>query len=371
VSDVPVGAYLSGGMDSGGITAIATQHFPHLASFTAGFDLSSASGLEMHFDERRRAEELSYQFKTEHYEVVLKAGDMERVMPDLIWHQEDLRVGQCYPNFYVSRLASKFVKVVLAGTGGDELYGGYPWRYYRAVNNLGTDDYVQKYYAFWQRLVPTTVIHRLFQPAIWAAIKDVQTIDLMREVIGGSTQPLERPEDYVNQSLYFESKTFLHGLLMVEDKLSMAHGLETRVPFLDNDVVDFAMRLPVRAKLRDLDLAVRLDENAPGPKNEVYFDRTSDGKLILRQMLARFLPAHYVEGAKQGFSAPDASWFRGDSIEYVKRLILSPDARIYAFLRPDTVADLVGEHLRGETNRRLLIWSLISFEWWCRSFLRA
>jgi asparagine synthase (glutamine-hydrolysing) len=371
VSDVPVGAYLSGGMDSGGITAIAAQHFPHLASFTAGFDLSSASGLEMHFDERRRAEELSYQFKTEHYEVVLKAGDMERVMPDLIWHQEDLRVGQCYPNFYVSRLASKFVKVVLAGTGGDELYGGYPWRYYRAVNNLGTDDYVQKYYAFWQRLVPTAVIHRLFQPAIWAAIKDVQTIDLMREVIAGSTQPLERPEDYVNQSLYFESKTFLHGLLMVEDKLSMAHGLETRVPFLDNDVVDFAMRLPVRAKLRDLDLAVRLDENAPGPKNEVYFDRTSDGKLILRQMLARFLPAHYVEGAKQGFSAPDASWFRGDSIEYVKRLILSPDARIYAFLRPDTVADLVGEHLRGETNRRLLIWSLISFEWWCRSFLRA
>jgi len=239
------------------------------------------------------------------------------------------------------------------------------------VNNLGTEDYVQKYYAFWQRLVPNTVIHRLFQPEIWAAIKDVQTIDLMREVISGSTQPLERPEDYVNQSLYFESKTFLHGLLMVEDKLSMAHGLETRVPFLDNDVVDFAMRLPVRAKLRDLDLAVRLDENAPGPKNEVYFDRTSDGKLILRQMLARFLPAHYVEGAKQGFSAPDASWFRGDSIEYVKRLILSPDARIYAFLRPDTVADLVGEHLRGETNRRLLIWSLISFEWWCRSFLRA
>ena len=88
-------------------------------------------------------------------------------------------------------------------------------------------------------------------------------------------------------------------------------------------------------------------------------------------MLARFLPPHYVEGAKQGFSAPDARWFRGDSIEYVKRLILSPDARIYAFLRPDTVAELVGEHLRGETNRRLLIWSLISFEWWCRSFLRA
>ena len=369
VSDAPVGAYLSGGMDSGGITAVAARHFPNLASFTAGFDLSSASGLELHFDERRRAEALSYQFKTEHYEVVLKAGDMERVMPDLIWHQEDLRVGQCYPNFYVSRLASKFVKVALAGTGGDELYGGYPWRYYRAVNNLGSDDYVQKYYAFWQRMVPTDRMAQLFQPDVWAAIKEVRTIDVMRDVIAGSTQPLERPEDYINQSLYFESKTFLHGLLMVEDKLSMAHGLETRVPFLDNDVVDFAMRLPVRAKLRDLDLMIRLDENAAGPKNEVYFDRTSDGKLILRQMLGRLLPAGYVEGAKQGFSAPDASWFRGDSIEYVRRLILAPEARLYQFLRPDTVGDLVGEHLRGQTNRRLLIWSLISFEWWCRTFL--
>ena len=204
-------------------------------------------------------------------------------MPDLIWHLEDLRVGQCYPNFYVARLASKFVKVVLAGTGGDELFGGYPWRYYRAVNNNRHDDYVQKYYAFWQRLVPNAVIHQLFQPEIWTAIKDVQTIDIMRGVIAGSTQPLDRPEDYVNQSLYFESKTFLHGLLVVEDKLSMAHGLETRVPFLDNDLVDFAMRLPVRAKLRDLDLAIRLDENSPGPKNELYFDRTNDGKMILRQ----------------------------------------------------------------------------------------
>jgi asparagine synthase (glutamine-hydrolysing) len=369
ISDVPVGAYLSGGMDSGGITAVASREIPNLASFTAGFDLSSASGLELHFDERRRAEDLSYRFKTEHYQVVLKSGDMERVMPELIAHLEDLRVGQCYPNYFVARLASKFVKVVLAGTGGDELYGGYPWRYYRVVNNDSVDDYVQKYYRFWQRLVPNTVIHQLFQPDLWAEIKDIQTIDVMRDVLKRSARPLERPEDYVNHSLYFESKTFLHGLLIVEDKLSMAHGLETRVPFLDNDFVDFAMQVPVRAKLRDLDLVVRLDENAVGPKNEMYFDRTNDGKIVLRQMLSRFLPAEYVDGAKQGFSAPDASWFRGESIEYVKRLVLSPDARLYEYLRPDTVAALVGEHLRGETNRRLLIWSLLSFEWWLRKFL--
>ncbi|HJU43888.1 MAG TPA: asparagine synthase (glutamine-hydrolyzing) [Vicinamibacterales bacterium] len=369
VSDVPLGAYLSGGMDSGGITAVATRHIPNLNSFTAGFDLSSASGLELHFDERERAESLSSQFKTEHYEVVLKSGDMERVMPELIWHLEDLRVGQCYPNYYVSRLASKFVKVVLAGTGGDELYGGYPWRYYRAANSQDPHDYVRKYYQFWQRLVPNTIIHRLFQPDIWSSIKELQTIDVMRSVINGTDGPLNRPEDYVNRSMYFECKTFLHGLLLVEDKLSMAHGLETRVPFLDNDIVDFAMRVPVRAKLRQLDEATRLDENIVGPKNDLYFNRTSDGKIVLRRMLEQLLPIQYVEGAKQGFSAPDASWFRGESIQYVQRLILDPQARLYEFLRPDTVSQLVGEHLRGGTNRRLLIWSLLSFEWWLRVFM--
>jgi asparagine synthase (glutamine-hydrolysing) len=369
MSDVPVGAYLSGGMDSGGITAIASRQIPNLATFTAGFDLSSASGLELHFDERSRAEALSYRFGTEQYEVILKSGDMERVMPSLIWHLEDLRVGQCYPNYYVARLASKFVRVALAGTGGDELYGGYPWRYYRAVSSLDDEDYLGRYYKFWQRLVPNAVIHRLFQPDVWDAMRDVQTVDVMRQVLAGTEGRLERPEDYVNRSLYFECKTFLHGLLLVEDKLSMAHGLETRVPFLDNDMVDFAMQVPVRQKLRDLDLAVRLDENAVGPKNDLYFDRTSDGKILLRRMLTHLLPAEYVAGAKQGFSAPDASWFRGESIDYVRRLILDPNARIYEFLRPDTVSELVGQHLRGEQNRRLLVWSLLSFEWWCRSFL--
>ena len=117
VSDVELGAYLSGGMDSGSITAIASQSFEYLKSFTCGFDLSSASGLEACFDERVTAEALSYAFKTEHYEVVLKAGDMERCLPSLAWHLEEPRVGQSYPNFYAAKLASKFVKVVLSGAG--------------------------------------------------------------------------------------------------------------------------------------------------------------------------------------------------------------------------------------------------------------
>ncbi len=159
------------------------------------------------------------------------------------------------------------------------------------------------------------------------------------------------------------------SILLVEDKLSMAHSLESRVPFLDNDLVDFAMQLPVRTKLREVDNILRIDENEVRPKKYLYFDKTNDGKLIFRSMLGRYLPPEYTNGVKQGFSAPDASWFRGESIDYVRQQILDPEARIYEFLRPDTVAALVGEHLQGEKNRRLLIWSLLSFEWWLRKFL--
>ncbi len=162
--------------------------------------------------------------------------------PTLARHLEEPRVGQSYPNYYAAKLASKFVKVVLSGAGGDELFGGYPWRYYRAVVNDDFDDYVDKYYRFWQRLVPNTDIKRLFAP-IWADVDDVYTRDIFHDVFQRHDSDIGSPEDYINHSLYFECKTFLHGLLVVEDKLSMAHGLESRVPFLDNDLVDFAMRV--------------------------------------------------------------------------------------------------------------------------------
>jgi asparagine synthase (glutamine-hydrolysing) len=368
ISDVPVGAYLSGGMDSGAITAIAAREIPNLTSVTVGFDLSSASGLEQGYDERARAERLSYLFKTEHYEAVLKAGDLERVMPSLVWHLEDLRVGQCYPNFYAAKLASRFCKVVLAGTGGDEIFAGYPWRYYRALGTLDFESYVERYYKYWQRLVPNKTIHRLFQPHIWEIVKEKLTINIFRDVLRRHEPSVFTPESCVNQSLYFECKTFLHGLLLVEDKLSMAHGLENRVPFLDNDLVDFATQMPVAAKLRDLGEVLRIDENEVGPKKQLFLGRTNDGKLVLRKALGRHLPPDYIEGVKQGFSGPDSSWFRGESMSYVERLLLDNKAALYDFLRFDTISELIREHLSGQVNHRLLIWSLLSFEWWLRVF---
>ena len=361
VSDVDVGAYLSGGMDSGSVTAIAAKQLPYIKSFTCGFDLNSASGVELGYDERATAEYMSYVFKTEHYEMVLKAGDMERAMSRVAWHIEEPRVGQSYPNFYVAQLASKFVKVVLSGTGGDELFAGYPWRYYRAVVNDSFESYVDKYYGFWQRLIPTDVMPGVLGP-IWKDVAHINTKDIFSDVFASHSASLTRPEDYINHSLYFEAKTFLHGLLVVEDKLSMAHSLETRVPFLDNDLVDFAMRLPARLKLGNLGEVVRLNENEPGSKTAKYFDKTRDGKLILRKAMERHIPQKITDAAKQGFSAPDASWFKGESIDYVRSKLYRGNPRIFEYLDAKAVHTLVDDHLEGRENRRLLIWSLLSLE---------
>jgi asparagine synthase (glutamine-hydrolysing) len=370
ISDVEVGSYLSGGMDSGSITAVAATQLPCLKTFTCGFDLHSASGIELGFDERDKAEMMSYLFKTEHYEMVLKAGDMERVMPRMAWHVEEPRVGQSYPNFYAAQLAGKFVKVVLSGAGGDEMFAGYPWRYYRAVVNDNFEDYIDKYYLYWHRLIPNRVLRQVFKP-IWSEVSHVWTRDIFRDVFNKHAPELTRPEDYINHSLYFEAKTFLHGLLVLDDKLSMAHSLEARVPFLDNDLVNFAMRLPVRLKLANLGEVIRLNENEPGGKKARYFGKTRDGKLVLRKVMRRYIPTEMTDAVKQGFSGPDASWFRGESIDYVRRLLFNGDACIYAYLDRDSVQDLVAEHLEGKQNRRLLIWSLLSFEWWLRKFIEC
>jgi asparagine synthase (glutamine-hydrolysing) len=364
VSDVELGCYLSGGIDSGSITAVAARSHPYIKTFTCGFDLHSASGLELAFDERAKAEHMSYHFKTEHYEMVLKAGDMERCLPKLVYHLEEPRVGQSYPNYYAAKLASKFVKVVLSGAGGDELFGGYPWRYYRAVNNDNFENYIDKYYQFWQRLVSNSELKQLFAP-IWADVSHVWTRDIFRDVFQQKASELTTPEDYINHSLYFEAKTFLHGLLVVEDKLSMAHSLESRVPFLDNDLVDFAMRCPVALKLNNLKEVVRLNENEPGNKTSTYFQKTKDGKQILRDVMGRYIPEDISKAEKQGFSAPDASWFKGDSIQFVTEALFKPNQPVFQFLDFDCVKQLAEEHASGQQNRRLLIWSLLS----CRQYI--
>lgn len=355
VADVPIGSYLSGGLDSGSIVAIASKNIPWLNTFTVGFDLNGTNGIELGFDERAKSEYMSYKFKTEHYEMVLKSGDMERCLGDFAYHLEEPRVGQSYPNYYAAKLASKFSKVVLGGTGGDELFAGYPWRYYKAVNNINFDDYIDKYYGFWKRLLPNKDLKDLFRP-IAKDVENVWTRDIFSNIfINKETK--QTPEEYINDSLYFEAKTFLHGLLVVEDKLSMAHSLETRVPFLDNDLVDFVQKIPVKFKLKNLKSVINVDENTIGK-----LQKTNDGKIILRKAMKKYIPSEINDAIKQGFSSPDESWFRGDSIDFVKIKLLNKDAKIYSYFDKKTVERLLEEHLNGKQNRRLFIWSLLNFE---------
>jgi asparagine synthase (glutamine-hydrolysing) len=142
----------------------------------------------------------------------------------------------------------------------------------------------------------------------------------------------------------------------------MTHGLEGRVPMLDNDLVDFSMRLPVDLKLANLG-SVRVDENMPGGKDAKCESEAMDGKVLLRSLLSGYTGGDPARLRKQGFSGPDASWFRGESIDFVRRT-LTPQAALFDVLEASTFLPLVDQHLRGEANHRLLIWSLLSLQTW-------
>jgi asparagine synthase (glutamine-hydrolysing) len=342
MSDVPVGAYLSGGMDSASLVTLAGHYIPHIHTFTVGFDVADASPLEVAADERADAELVARGVGTEHYEAVLHSGDMARVLPRLVWHLEDLRAGTCYQNFYVARLASKFTKVVLAGTGGDELFAGYPWRYARLEGVGDRPSFLDAYYAYWCRLVPDDERSSLFSDAVLAELRGAPTPRDRFEEVTAHLPGLEP----IDQALYFEQRTFLHGLLVVEDKLSMAHGLEARVPFLDNELVDFALRIPGRVR-----------------------NGSSEGKKLLRQAARGLLPDTLVDKPKQGFSPPDRTWYQGRNLSYVREVLLDSDALSRGLFRPDFVERVITEHLRGSSDQRLLIWSLLCLEWWQKHFV--
>lgn len=374
IADVPVGSYLSGGMDSGSITAIASSHVSRLSTFTCGFDMSEVTGVEANYDERRDAELMANYFKTEHFEQVINAGDLGWSLPRVVNHLEDLRVGMSYPNYYIARLASKFVKVCLQGTGGDELYGGYPWRYYRVFDSLSRDQFFDQYYAFWQRLVPDDQKSSLFTSDIFKEI-DINNPRKIFENVFLFNKDLKylRPEDHIQNSLYFEIKTFLPGLFMVGDKLSMASGLEERFPFMDNDLVDFAMKIPVRHKLGNLTSEIeKIDENATSEvKKKLSYRTFNDGKNVLRKAMMDFIPEKIINRKKQGFSAPDESWYRGENGNYIKELLLNKKTISSEFINGDYVRKIVKEHTEDHVNHRLLIWSFMNFEWWCKIFLRG
>jgi asparagine synthase (glutamine-hydrolysing) len=168
-------------------------------------------------------------------------------------------------------------------------------------------------------------------------------------------------DNLLQRALHFEFTTFLHGLLVTEDHISMAHSLETRVPFLDVALADFAWRIPPSMKLR-------IGGLADGPAGHL---ETADGKHILRRAMESYLPAEFVYQKKQGFSPPDENWYRGPSMDYIKTVLWDPRTRQRPWFDQDYVDRLLNEHFEGRCNHRLVIWSLLSIEWIQRHYLDA
>ena len=349
ISDVPVGTYLSGGMDSGLITAISALNIPRLMTFTGGFDLERVSGFEANFDEREDAEKMASYFGTEHYQMVIHEGDFEWAMPRVIWHLEDLRVGMCYPTYYIARLASKFVKVVLGGVGGDEVFAGYPWRYKLIKESKDEEEFNSIYYKYWTRLVDDLKKKDFFSDNVLKKVKGFSPYEKFISIVS----KYSKAKNPIKKALYFEAKTFLHGLLIVEDKLSMAHSLEARVPMLDNNIVDFVSSIPTKYLINF----------------SKYKDENLAGKYILREAGKKILPEFVIKKRKQGFSAPERAWYKGKLMNYIKKTLLHKKTLERGYFNKRYIEKIIEEHISGKINHRLLIWSLLSFEWWNRIFL--
>jgi asparagine synthase (glutamine-hydrolysing) len=340
VSDVPLGTYLSGGMDTGAISAVAARRIPEMHTFTCGFDLpKNPNDLERHFDERDESHSLARLLGTVHHELELGAEAMVPVLPNVVWHLDEPRAGISYQVYYTAEMVRRYVTVVLSGVGGDELFAGYPWRYDRVLGSTN-GSFETDYYTSWIRLLTDQEKRSLFTPEVFKALGDFSTFDSFREVLRGT-----KGFDPLHKALYFDFKTFLNGLLIVDDKLAMAHSIEGRVPFLDNDLVEMAARIPSH-----------------------YKSRPDQSKIVLKQAMRGLLPEETLQRRKQGFTPPDQTWYK-ENLNYIRNLILSSSAINRGYFQPLYVQKILEDHLNDRRNNRFLIWSLMTFEWWNRLFV--
>ena len=346
VSDVEVGSYLSGGLDSGSIVAFAAKRLPRMKTFTVGFEMDEVHASEQRFDERAAAERISAFVGSTQFEAVIGARHVSECLMSLAWHMEEPRVGQSYPNYHAARLASRFVKVVLAGTGGDEILGGYPWRY--PHEGQQGSDFEDWHFEKWNRVLLQDQVRELLKPAA-AELTDFDARAVHRRIFAGGAKPdRDAIDEPLSRALYFEAKTFLPGLLAVEDRLSMAHGLEVRVPFLDNDLVDFCQQLPRKVRMSSAGVLINPAQYPGG---------TSEGKRLLRLAMTGRLPGDILGAHKQGFAGPDSSWFAVELKSEVDSLVASAGGPV---LQTSVATELLEQSRSSRTGVRQLSWSFVA-----------
>ncbi|HEU4391151.1 MAG TPA: asparagine synthase (glutamine-hydrolyzing) [Blastocatellia bacterium] len=341
MSDVPLGSFLSGGMDTGSISAVAARNIPAMHTFTCGFDVpEDATDLEQHFDEREESHLLANLLGTVHHELTLGPDAMAPALPHVVWHLDEPRVGISYQVYYTAEMIRRYVTVVLSGVGGDELFAGYPWRYEKVLYS-DPKRFDDDYYRLSIRFLDDSAKRELFTGSVIDSIGDYSSFDSFRSIMSRADR-----FDPLHRALYFDFKTFLNGLLIVDDKLAMAHSVEGRVPFLDNELVDYVGRIPAEFKLR------------PG-----------ESKIALKRAMQGLLPGETLERRKQGFTPPDQSWYRGRALGYIRELILGNRALSRDYFQRTALERILDDHVSGRANNRFLIWSLMCFEWWNRLFV--
>jgi asparagine synthase (glutamine-hydrolysing) len=342
LSDVEIGATLSGGMDSSAIVALATEQIRGMHTFTGFFDTGSIDSDDRCLSEQGDARLIASRFGTRHHERQIAPQDVIDTLPAIVWHLEDPKVGMCYTFHTLSQLVSSWVTVNLSGTGGDELFAGYPWRYELVQGLTDRKTFDDAYYRWWSRLVKDEDKGRCFTERTRRGTSTQHTREAFDAVIHGAADAAP-----LNRALYFDTMTFLHGFLLVEDKLGMAFGIETRFPFLDPDMVEFGSRISPELKMRG-----------------------GVAKYLVKKAFAPLLPAETLHKRKQGFTPPDKTWFRRELKDYIAQLLLSRRSCLGEYIEPSYIKEILARHQQG-ADERLTIWSLMFFEGWCRVFLRG
>jgi asparagine synthase (glutamine-hydrolysing) len=364
VADVPVGCFLSGGLDTSTIVAYASKASTEpLKTFCMGFGEET--------DEFKDARLIAERFGTDHRELMVDSSQAMKLYPKMIWHMEAPKYN-LYP-WFVCELVHKYVKVCLSGNGGDEVFGGYFTRYGNAlrIQKLASKSYAGLLKAPGQLLqtLPNDVrnLNRLRvleslgdNVSEYLILAGVLPDSLNSKLFKNETSASGLHECY---SPYFEGVDFLQGLmnaelrtklvddlLSVDDTMSMAHSVELRVPLLDNRVVDLMTQVPWRLK----------------------YAESTHGKLLLRKVVRNILPEKSLHKPKWGFSVNVQAWFNGELGEMIRQTLPESDVLTHYF-NARTIASLVSRTSGAVKDRRLqvLLWQMFGFHFWHRIFIES
>jgi asparagine synthase (glutamine-hydrolysing) len=355
ISDVPVGTFCSGGVDSSLVTAVAARlKGDAVNTYSVGFD-------EADFDESAYALMVAEKYRTVHHQLKVQSGEYSELFPRMVWHNDEpLDFANSVQIYALSKLAKERVTVVLTGEGSDELFAGYPR--YRIPDLASTFRYVPSPL---RRLAAALGDHRIEKLARYASVTPDEALlynasYLRPEVVASvCARPVPASLAFRHEALQasaalgldrigrvslLDQETFLIGILHRQDKMSMAASIESRVPFMDYRIVEFANRLPSAFKVRN-----------------------GSGKAIVKDVAREFLPAEIVDRRKSGFGVPLARWFREDR-GMGERVAALPESPAAAVFDRAALGRLVREHRSGQRDHSELLWTALNLATWREAF---